>query len=180
MAGVQHAPRHISLDLAPEADSDLHTSPQFMIKPTPTVSTRAPVTYTVCGRPVCGQKGFCRIRLHRRSKGRPDSLVNPILLQQPCAVGRRSVSTDPTLLRAFSLGHLSSVWLPGLPELPTKSSSRPAREMAEESPACLEHARAVASLGLPFLRHCTQGRTRPPPFAFSVCCKRAPASSCIT
>lgn len=89
---------------------------------------------------------FSHIRLHRLSKGRPDSLVNPILLRQPWSgwcVERHSVSVDPTRLPPPFLP-----WLPGLfghSDLPTNLPARPARELAEESPACLGPPQVVAS-----------------------------------
>lgn len=83
------------------------------------------------------RNGLCHIRLHGRSKGRPDSLVNAILLQQPwsglvllLADAMSALSPPPPSSGDSRLG---SPCLPELPDLPTESSSRPARETVGES-----------------------------------------------
>lgn len=88
--------------------------------------TRTPST--PCAPFLCvAGRGFSHIRLHRPGKGRPDSLVNPILLRQPwhaCRVGgTQCVSFDPTLLHQLSCSGC-------LAGLPTKFPARPAREAA--------------------------------------------------
>lgn len=57
MAGVQPTPRHISLDLAPGADCDLHhLAANNHDQATPPWAQHLPVTYTVYALPVCGQE----------------------------------------------------------------------------------------------------------------------------
>lgn len=135
MAGVQPTPRHISLDLAPGADCDLHhLAATIMIKPLHRGHNNF-LSRTLCVCLLCvARNGLCHIRLPRRSKGRPDSLVNAILLQQPRSglVLLLVDSVDPTPPSSGD-SRLGSPWLPGLPDLPTESSSRPARETAGES-----------------------------------------------
>lgn len=108
MTGVATTPRHVSLDLAPVGEEPIaactHVARKSMIEPRRPWA-QASLSRTLCAPFLCmARTGFSHIRLHRLSKGRPDSLVNPILLRQPWSgwcVGRRNVSADPTLSTTF-------------------------------------------------------------------------------
>lgn len=156
-------PRHVSLNLASVGD-----------EPIPTCTLRCNVRdqdTSRCGhnqrlsRTLCApllhvaEHAFNHTRLHRLSKGRPDSLVNPILGHKPRSAwcdGGRGVSVKPhPPLSAFLLlasGCLAA-WLLEPSDLPTDLPARPAREVAESFPVGLEPAFAIKQwrlIGLAF------------------------------
>lgn len=123
-----------------------HLAQKSMIKPRRRGHRNSP-SRTLCAPFLCvARNGFSHIRLHRLSKGRPDSLVNPILLRQPWpgwCVGETQCQR-----RSHPLPSPFLLWLPvpfGHSDLPMNLPARPARELAEESPACLGPAQVVAS-----------------------------------
>lgn len=119
---------------------------KFIIKP------RRPCVQEGPPRTLCApflslaRNDFSHIRLHRLSKGRPDSLVNPILLRQPWSawyVGRRSVSVDPSPSANF----LALVaWTALSSRLADESPSPTCPRTGGRISRCLEPVRTVARL----------------------------------
>lgn len=121
---------------------------KFVIKPRHPWVQESP-SRTLCAPFLCvARNEFSHIRLHRLSKGRPDSLVNPILLRQPWSawyVGRRSVSVDPSPSTNFlALVAWAALSIRRADESPSPTCPRTGGRISR----CLEPARAVASLDL--------------------------------
>lgn len=156
MAGVQPTPRHISLDLAPGADCNLHhLAATIMIKPLHR-GHNSFLSRTLCLSFLCVAKnGFCHIRLPRRSKGRPDSLVNAILLQRPWS-GLVLLLADAmsALLPPLPPPEILAWAVPVFLDCPTCRQNLlpdlPEKRRENHPPPLPEPARAVATLGLHF------------------------------
>lgn len=146
MTGAATTPRHVSHDLAPVVEEPIatctHVARKSMIKPRRPWA-QASLSRTLCASFLCmARTGFSHIRLHRLSKGRPDSLVNSILLRQPWSgwcVGRRNVSADPTLSTTFLA---LAAWAVCSIRLADKSPCLTCPGTGGESPLFLEPTRA--------------------------------------
>lgn len=120
-----------------------HLALKSMIKPRRPWAQDS-LSRTLCAPFLCmARTGFSHIRLHGRSKGRPDSLVNPILLRQSWSAW--CVGETQCQRRSHPFHHLScsgclgclqhptcrQISLPDLPENGRKISRLPGADTSE-------------------------------------------------